>query len=92
MLEDVDGHRAFHHDLRTKLHSTNPLEQLNKAIKRRTPVVAIFPNQAATIRLVDALLLEHNDEWATTQRYLSLEALPELRETVPEQPLVLPNK
>ena len=48
MLEDVDGRRAFHHDLRTKLHSTNPLEQLNNEIKQRTPVVAIFPNQAVT--------------------------------------------
>ena len=59
---DMLAHRAFHHDRRTKLHSTNPLDQLNKAIKQRTPVVAIFPNQAATIRLVGALLLEHNDE------------------------------
>ena len=59
---DVLAHRAFHHDLWTKLHSSNPLERLNKEIKRRTHVVAIFHNEAAIIQLVGALLLEQNDE------------------------------
>ena len=88
---DLLAHRAFHHDLWTKLHSSNPLERLNKAIKRRTQVVGVFPNEAAIIRLVGALLLEQNDEWVTTRRYLSLSALSELCETDPNQPLVLPN-
>jgi putative transposase len=44
------------------LHSTNPLERLNGEIKRRTDVVAIFPNEAAIVRLLGALLLEHNDK------------------------------
>jgi len=72
---DVLAHMAFPKDHWQQLHSTNPLERLNGEIKRRTNVVAIFPNENAIIRLVGALLLEQNDEWAVQRRYMTLETL-----------------
>ena len=62
--EDVLAYMTFPRQHWTKLHSTNPIERLNGEIKRRTEVVSIFPNDGAIVRLVGALLLEQNDEWA----------------------------
>ena len=76
--DDVLAHMSFPKEHRTKIHSTNPLERLNGEIKRRTDVVCICPNEAAICRLVGALLLEQNDEWALQRRYMTLETLAEV--------------
>ena len=57
---------------------THPLEGLNKEVKRRADVVGIFPNEAAIVRLIGAVLLEQNDEWQLQHRYLQVEAMTEL--------------
>ena len=73
--DDVLAFMTFPKAHRTQLASTNPLERVNAEIKRRTDVVGIFPNEAAIVRLVGALMLEQNDEWQLQRRYMQLEGL-----------------
>ena len=74
--EDVLAFMTFPKDHRVKIHSTNPIERLHGEIKRRTDVVGIFPNEAAVTRLIGAILLEQNDEWAVQRaRYITLESI-----------------
>jgi putative transposase len=75
---EVLSYLDFPEQHRSKLHSVNPLERLNKEVKRRADVVGIFPNEAAIIRLIGAVLLEQNDEWQLQHRYMQVEAMAEL--------------
>ncbi len=76
----------------TRIYSTNPLERLNKEIKRRINVVGIFPNAPAVERLTGAVFLEINDEWQVERRYFSLGSMQKLfapETLLPTEPLPL---
>jgi putative transposase len=83
--EDVLTYMDYPKEHWPQIASTNPLERVNKEIKRRADVVGIFPNDDAIIRLVGALMLEQSDEWAVSRRYFSLESLARLADTQPTQ-------
>ena len=67
---------------------TNPLERLNKEVKRRADVVGIFPDEDSITRLIGAVLLGANDEWQLQPRYMQVEGMAELcrPQTEPEPP------
>ena len=87
--DDVLAYMTFPKAHRTKLHSTNTLERLNREVKRRADVVGIFPNEASIVRLIGAVLMEANDEWSLQHRYLSLEPLNDLASAADEEPGLL---
>ena len=79
--EDVLAYMDFPREHWPQIASTNPLERLNREIKRRADVIGIFPNDDAIVRLVGALMLEASDEWAVSRRYMSLETLARIEQT-----------
>ena len=83
--QDVIAYMTFPEQHRVKLHSTNPLERLNKEVKRRADVVGIFPNEDSITRLIGAVLLEQNDEYQLQCRYMQLEGMSALATTQIEE-------
>jgi putative transposase len=85
--DDVLAFSAFPEAHWRKIWSTNPLERLNGEIKRRTRVVGIFPNDAAVLRLVSAVVAETHDEWQDSERrYLAEHTMNLLYDTPAEAP------
>ena len=82
--DDVLAYMDFPREHWAQIASTNPIERLNGEVKRRSDVVGIFPNDKAVVRLVGALMLEQNDEWAVSRRYMTLEGL----KPVSDDPLI----
>lgn len=93
--EELLAFYAFPAEHRRKIWSTNPIERIMKELKRRTKVVGLFPNERSALRLVGAILIEQNEQWAVSEkRYLSLKSMRELLEgeIAPDEDPFLPNQ
>lgn len=88
--EEIFTFYDFPAEHRRQIYSTNPLERLNKELKRRSAVVGIFPNRAAVIRLLGALLMEQNDEWLVGRHYFSEASMDKLLHPPPGTPAPVP--
>jgi putative transposase len=88
--EEIFTFYDFPAEHRRQIYSTNPLERLNKELKRRSAVVGIFPNRAAVIRLLGALLMEQNDEWLVGRHYFSEASMDQLLHPPPGTPTSVP--
>jgi putative transposase len=82
---DLLSHMHFPSSHWRRIRSTNPLERLNREIRRRTDVVGIFPNRSATTRLAGAILLEQHEDWMTGKRYFSEQSMSKLYESVTQK-------
>ena len=78
--EDLLAYMAFPQDHWARMYSTNPLERLNREVKRRTDIVGVFPDQESVLRLVGSILLEIDDEWQVERRYFSQDSMRKLHE------------
>jgi len=84
-MEDVLAYMSFPAEHWRRIHSTNVLERLNRELARRCDVVGIFPNVAAALRLLGALLEEQQDEWLVSRRYFSLESMAKIDANPPRE-------